>query len=185
MPKNNNTHFLGRSGTETPSQLDLIPLNQILNLTTHGATKIQFSWPKPKFFRHLILNFCVEHTRESQKLDQTSALFFKISSSYEWREWRRIITWMGVGHLEWNEKWMKNAAYTVVKVTIYWRRIAVKKNIRLKPDGFNAHHEMWDFVLGNDKRGSAPAEKIDCSTFCTVIQNAPIRIRGRCHIRQT
>ena len=38
-------------------------------------------------------------------------------------------------------------------------------NNRLVLGDFNAHHELWHSVLGNDQRGSALAEQIDCSTF--------------------
>ncbi|XP_058982740.1 probable RNA-directed DNA polymerase from transposon BS isoform X1 [Musca domestica] len=54
-------------------------------------------------------------------------------------------------------------------------------NNRLVLGDFNAHHELWHSVLGNDQRGSALAEQIDCSTFCTVNEDAPTRIRGECH----
>uniref|UniRef100_A0A1I8NJW5 Endo/exonuclease/phosphatase domain-containing protein n=1 Tax=Musca domestica TaxID=7370 RepID=A0A1I8NJW5_MUSDO len=54
-------------------------------------------------------------------------------------------------------------------------------NNRLVLGDFNAHHELWHSVLGNDQRGMALAEQIDSSTFCTVNEDAPSRIRGDCH----
>ena len=54
-------------------------------------------------------------------------------------------------------------------------------NNRLVLGDFNAHHELWFSLLGNDHRGIALAEQIDNSTFCTVNEDGPTRIMDGCH----
>ncbi|XP_073842224.1 uncharacterized protein [Musca autumnalis] len=46
---------------------------------------------------------------------------------------------------------------------------------------YGGSSQMWHSALGNDQRGTALAEQIDSSTFCTVNEDAPTRIRGECH----
>lgn len=51
---------------------------------------------------------------------------------------------------------------------------------RMVMGDFNAHHELWHSNLGEDQRGIALAEQVDDSTFCTLNEDAPTRIVGRC-----